>query len=297
VQSRRVLVTPDLARSWLEQVPRHQRRVSWRRVDQIAKTMIRGEWRLTAEAITFDSDGGLIQGQHRLHAVVQSGVTVEFYVTEGAPPESFAVIDRPRVRSADQFMVGAYQHTVLAAARLLWSIQHGLPNSATLIEWQSWPIDKQITYSEEWSDLADEELVVLCNSVSRTRSGRVGGKYLLTVAIQARQTDHADKVEAFLQGVRTGLEIWDQGIGPDPRILLRNRFIGDQSGLNAAPRQTDRALTLVTTAWNAYVTKARILQLKATAGQRRAVVFGFDAPVQPVLTPTPQARAREWSGG
>lgn len=49
-------------------------------VSHYADQMRRGEWKETHQPIAFDDDGNLIDGQHRLAAVVESGVGVYFWV-------------------------------------------------------------------------------------------------------------------------------------------------------------------------------------------------------------------------
>jgi predicted nucleic acid-binding Zn ribbon protein len=69
-----VYVTPEMAERWLghNKVNRNLRN---RRVDQFARDMRSGRWQLTGEAIKFGKSGNLIDGQHRLWAVIESGCT------------------------------------------------------------------------------------------------------------------------------------------------------------------------------------------------------------------------------
>ena len=61
--------------------------------------MEHGKWLLTPEAICFDPDGVLLNGQHRLWAIVETGIPQECVVWENIPREVFAVIDRGQMRS------------------------------------------------------------------------------------------------------------------------------------------------------------------------------------------------------
>lgn len=64
-----------------------------------AMIMQNGNWKLTPEPICFDTDEVLLNGQHRLWAVIESGIGQEFVVWEGMPRDVFAVIDRGQMRS------------------------------------------------------------------------------------------------------------------------------------------------------------------------------------------------------
>jgi hypothetical protein len=55
------------------------------RVAQMAEAMQRGEWLLNGQTIKLADDGTLLDGQHRLQAVVESGVTIETMVMRDLP--------------------------------------------------------------------------------------------------------------------------------------------------------------------------------------------------------------------
>lgn len=62
-------ITPDIAKTMLgENV--NNRRISHDNVNMFAREMRNGEWRFNGEAIKFSKDGRLLDGQHRLLAVI-----------------------------------------------------------------------------------------------------------------------------------------------------------------------------------------------------------------------------------
>jgi len=76
---KKVLVTPDMAREWLESQGTN-RKPAPTVIASYARAMSDGVWIADpALPIWFDDDGSLIDGQHRLHAVVKNGNPVEFY--------------------------------------------------------------------------------------------------------------------------------------------------------------------------------------------------------------------------
>ncbi len=88
-----VKVTPAMALEWLA-MNKGNRRLRRLHIRQLADAMLRGEWVLTPDGIAFDVNGTLINGQHRLHAIVLSGMTIEMNVTTGVPEKAFKVIDQ-----------------------------------------------------------------------------------------------------------------------------------------------------------------------------------------------------------
>jgi hypothetical protein len=55
--------------------------------------MKRGEWVATHQAVAFSKGGALLDGQHRLSAVVETGATVPMLVARDVPTRAFAVMD------------------------------------------------------------------------------------------------------------------------------------------------------------------------------------------------------------
>lgn len=69
------------------------------RVNYYAKVMSQGGWRLTHQGIAFSSKGIGIDLQHRLEAVIVSGVTIDLMVTEGLDQSAFEAIDQHERRT------------------------------------------------------------------------------------------------------------------------------------------------------------------------------------------------------
>lgn len=67
-------------------------------------TIKSGKWLLNGSPIIFDNGGHLIDGHHRLMAVVKSGITVRFSVTRGAEDGSFATLDNNVTRTLAQLL-------------------------------------------------------------------------------------------------------------------------------------------------------------------------------------------------
>ena len=83
MQSQIMEVTPSLAAEWLKS-NNFNRNISHPTVARYASDMCNGKWKLTHQGIAFDGQGVLVDGQHRLSAVIKSGVTVPMMVTWGA---------------------------------------------------------------------------------------------------------------------------------------------------------------------------------------------------------------------
>ena len=80
------IITPESATAYLQHNA-HHRKVKQKKVDAYVKDLENGVWRLNGKTITFDSNGRLLGGQHRLHAVVKSGKSLTTLVVRGLDPE------------------------------------------------------------------------------------------------------------------------------------------------------------------------------------------------------------------
>ncbi len=120
-------VTPDLAEHWLT-YNRRNRSLRANQVLSFASDMSEGRWRFEGSPIKFDLSGQLIDGQHRLHAVTLSGVTIRMLVVVDVDGEVMDVIDSGAKRTgADMFRLHDREHAAILAAvtRLALGWQEG----------------------------------------------------------------------------------------------------------------------------------------------------------------------------
>lgn len=120
-----VMIDPDTAARWLAHNAAN-RNVRNSQVSKYASDMAAGRWHLTGSPIQFAVDGRLLDGQHRLHAVIKSGMTVPMFVVRGLPTTAQAFMDTGAKRTvADQLGIAGYQHSSVLAAgarlALLWT--------------------------------------------------------------------------------------------------------------------------------------------------------------------------------
>jgi hypothetical protein len=94
-------ISPALARRLLELNAENQRNHRHSLSDRYSRDMSTGRWiEKNGQAINIASDGRIINGQHRLEAVIKAGKTVRFDVNMGMDPRTIVVIDAGPGRSA-----------------------------------------------------------------------------------------------------------------------------------------------------------------------------------------------------
>lgn len=95
------LVTPEIASELLALNFDRNRNITPTAVKRYARLQSEKKW-LFSEPVKFATDGQLIDGQHRLNAVIQSGMEAPFLIVTGYPFESAQVLDQGRSRTAVQ---------------------------------------------------------------------------------------------------------------------------------------------------------------------------------------------------
>ena len=99
IETKAVMVTPEMAKKWLK-FNVQNRNIRDRHVENLADDMAHGRWEDTHQGIAFYDDGTLADGQHRLEAIVKSGKTIKFLVTNNLSKNSSLVIDQTVKRMA-----------------------------------------------------------------------------------------------------------------------------------------------------------------------------------------------------
>ena len=115
-------VTPAMAARYLTHNTLNRKIVA-AHVDAIARDIRAGNWMMNAQPICFARDGRLLNGQHRLSAVIQAGESIEVPVMRGLPEEAYATYDI-HAKKGPQLGAGFENFgdcpLVAAAAVLLW---------------------------------------------------------------------------------------------------------------------------------------------------------------------------------
>jgi hypothetical protein len=80
------LITPEIAAEYLVKNTRNYRKLSQSKVSVLTRELIAGEWLPSTQGIGFDTDDVMVDGQHRLWAIVQTKIPVMMLVCRGLVP-------------------------------------------------------------------------------------------------------------------------------------------------------------------------------------------------------------------
>jgi hypothetical protein len=106
-------ITPQMAADWLKKNNTKNRRLRQAWVDKMARDIKAGAFLTTHQGIAFDGNGVLLDGQHRLAAIVKSGKALTIIVVRGVPSlqrvngthlNAWNAIDQGRARQAGEVL-------------------------------------------------------------------------------------------------------------------------------------------------------------------------------------------------
>ncbi|HKS97907.1 MAG TPA: hypothetical protein VJT31_00125, partial [Rugosimonospora sp.] len=206
-------VSPKKAAEYLQRNTAN-RPLSKRTVREFAEAMRRGEWQVTHQGIAFDTTGALVDGQHRLAAIVEADMPVDVTVFTEVPVGAFDVLDTGKRRNAaDVLAIEGEKSAVMLAAmvRTVWLYENrpelgwsggdaGVSNHQIVQTLEQHPkLRDYITIGEQ-----------IATATGVIKSAAAAASYLVS---QASSRDLSPWFDGIVEG--TGL------VKGDPRLLFR----------------------------------------------------------------------------
>jgi hypothetical protein len=239
------LVSPEDAKNWLENCNLDNRSINQHRVTAYVNDIVKGNWREdTGECIKFSKTGKLLDGQHRLLAILKSGISINLHIANNLEDSVFNVLDTGKPRGGMDAMKIA---GVSAYAQL----------SATI---QKYVILKNGGYrSDKGNALSNSELLKIYNlrplywdaKGNYTNRQKLKFNHIMSATLIGSFSatfDDKDIIasEMFFEELCTGRDITNETID-----VLRNRLIKDKlTKINKISKKVEIAFIIKT--WNAY---------------------------------------------
>ena len=205
-----VYVSPERAKHFMSK-NFDNRSLRVKHIDRLVDDMKNDRFLITHQGIAFDTRGKLIDGQHRLQAIIESGKGQWMLVTTGLPELTKRVMDGGAKRTAHDFMPGKFKSSRASGLRIVLAVDYN--GGEFTIGSLAFGI-QQVTAAaiqEAWEDFDSiEEYAVLANEACRNVI-TCGPSPLIAAAVIYPNT-----AKEFLAGIKamTGL-----GEG-DPRLAL-----------------------------------------------------------------------------
>ncbi|MGB3302653.1 MAG: hypothetical protein WBA98_08185 [Gordonia sp. (in: high G+C Gram-positive bacteria)] len=251
---RHLAINPDPTVEWVDITPaiaseylgknhgnRNKRPVS---IASYVRDMRNGDWLQTGDAVRFDTNGRMIDGQHRCEAIIESGVTCRTLVITGLDPQVRDVLDTNVRRSAIDALsfngIGKHRAILSAMARLDAAYQSGEMKSTTITS-------GKVTNSEVVAWVAEHpESIDAAAWSSRIFRDLCASPTTVAYAIWKTMLVAPDDASEFWNSMAN----FQTGGPGDPRHAAIRRLRNDaETGLRSA---SGRELFILFRAWNAY---------------------------------------------
>lgn len=233
------------------------RPISLPHLNSLVKQMQSGAFKETGQTIQIGASGCLLDGQHRLSAIVRAGVTISFLVVYGVPDEVFDVLDQGRRRSpGDVLAVAGFSQSGhrAAIARMIMGFRSNTLASAVSA-----------------SRVSPAEVLAFCEETDLTYALTVGKRYAEAFPMIPRsewaflgfvlQEIDPYLVDSFLTDLATGANL----PAKDVVLGVRNRIISAAGSALRLPAQ--QRFSLIFKAWNRCRTNRREGMVKIAAGE------------------------------
>jgi hypothetical protein len=269
-----IQMTPEMAKELLGKNTLNFRKPDIARVRRYANDMREGKWVFNGDTVKLSGEI-LLDGQHRLLAVVQSGMTVRMLLVSGISHEAGRTIDDGKPRTAGQWLthLGVKNaNNIAAIAR--WCIVYNKSlwkNSSTGVDGYS---RSEIV---EFVDLHHDELQSAYRMCSPSRSMMSASHHAALVLAASGMSDPAQNnmIVWFCRSLATGVDLSED----EPVFQLRSRLIVKHSAHKLTPFMQRMLLTI---AWN-----------KTAAGETCSFIrYRLTGPAKQkpinVITPAPE---------
>lgn len=254
-------ITPQMASQYLG-TSAGNRNLKRRAVVRYARDMVLGRWVLNGESIKFDRAGHLIDGHHRLHAILDSKVTITMVVVRGIQEGSMLTLDTGVGRSfMDAQQVRGNHVTNILGPTLRWWFIYDVAHMQMSI----------VPTHQELQEILDAHpsTVESARTISRlklVKSRCAPGVQAFVHAYASHKFDR-EMADEFMSELNDGAELGKTS----PIYLLRSRLIEIPARTRLAP---ELILALTIKAWNAWITKGTLLhQLKWNSDGEKAEPF------------------------
>lgn len=229
-------------------------------VDDYAAQMSKDLWKLNGEPILISSTGNLIDGQHRLHACIQSGKPFQTVIITGVDASTFDTIDTGRIRTGSDSLNILGISNAAAISSIISSYFKLKKNDACYTDsnntLRTIKMSKQEVraFYQAHSELIDTvyRLSRRCYDHVRLLSSAVIGAYAMYLILDKQHSE--EKVSSFFNEL-FGLEPCTNKTLDVLRTSL-NRHVLKQKILTPLQKAT-----YIKRAWNSYVTGKELSNL------------------------------------
>ena len=246
-----VLLTPAAAADWI-QLNTSNRRVRFNYVNYLTEQIQQGLWVYDGNPIRFDWDGNLIDGQHRLLAVIKAQKAVVSDVLANLDPRAKDVVDTGIQRTMSDVLTMRslpYGSQLAAALRVLYCYNQTPRMSG--FNGKRIPHTVLLAYYEKHPTIMESVAYVGCRF---TRMAPGSAAAALHYILYERDAEAANK---FIRDLWSG----DGLPADDPVMVLREKLLRNKSFKEKGTERVTEVLALGIKAWNLRKERRRVKSL------------------------------------
>lgn len=265
------LVTPEIAEKLLL-TNINNRNVSRRAVERLVYAMKAGQWKNNGETIKVSNINRLIDGQHRLTAVHQSGVACEMLIARGIHEDAVDTIDVGRKRTFGDWLSlqGEENTTALSAALYKLSLYKFYYTKNNYVKCRRGGLKYQ-TYSDLEKLLNDNSGIRHSTlATNRLEARRLFDRSVLASVHYLFSSADPEKADDFFRRLSTGANLR----ADHPILTLRNTAIRWKTD-NYKP-EIYEVMTFMIRVWNAFVENKKISHLRFNSEESFPHITGFE---------------------
>ncbi len=237
------LITPAIAKKYLEKNT-NNRKVKENVVRKYALDMTEGRWVAnTAEMIKISKTDQILDGQHRLLAVVKSNTATMFHIARNLEDKVFSVLDTGVARNAsDSFVVqgiknGSQIPSIISTHHNLTYGSPGNLKQKALTNKQL--IERYFEKPDMYQEVIKNSFVSYSAFMKVLPLSHIGGFYLFFNDI-----NHSKSIE-FMSQLCSGVDIKNNTINALRNILIKDRLAAKKMSLV-------HKFALIIKTWNAF---------------------------------------------
>jgi hypothetical protein len=258
MRSRVQTISPSKAAELLE-ANTTNRPLSRAVVHSFAEAMRRGDWVVTHQGIAFDVNGVLVDGQHRLAAIIEADQPVELTVFTEVNEGTFDVLDTGKRRNAADVLAieGEKSSGMLAAmVRTVWLYENR----------------PDLNWSGGGAAVTNHQVVETLEQHPKLRQFVTVGEQIATATGMIKSAAGAASYLVSRASKRAELDEWYEGIidgaglrKQDARLVFRRVMFNmarKQAGQAMRRRESREHVALYIKAFNAWRANERVNQLR-----------------------------------
>ena len=247
-----ILMTPEYAKELLKKNSSN-RKIRRSLVVKIRQDIEDQRWHLTHQPIAIDHAGCILDGQHRLTAIVEAGKSVPLMLATDCNQETMIAIDTGNTRSVGDILTisGTKNAALKAAIVKLYRSYYDHPN----LLWSGRNVYSVQAIDEEISKIKDFDFYLyLAKKASRDFNQLIASALAAFMLVAVDCGYPVETIEEFVYQLSTG-----QGTSPgDPVYAYRQYLINSTKNKYIQSKRTQRLIADFIKVFNSHISNSEV---------------------------------------